>query len=95
MGRKLYVYSKLDTIDSFKSNIVFTTWYETTKEISEGVGDVHTTQMNALSGAQNTFEEIYINDMIVYPNEKQTITDKELRKSHNLCRIFASYFKYS
>lgn len=92
--RKLYIFTKLEAINSFVDKIVLTTWYETTREISEGSGDVYTTQMYALAGAQGTFEEIYIDETIIWPNEKQTITQKELRPAHNLCRIFGSWFRY-
>ena len=94
MGRKLYVFSKKETITPFASNQILHTWYDVTKEIEEGTGDIHTTQIEALCGAQDVFEEIYIDNKIIWPNEKQHITDKELRFGHNLARLVACWYRY-
>ena len=95
MERKLYVYTKENSwSDPPLCSPLRTTWYETTKDISEGSGDVFTTQIAALAGAQGTFKEIYIDGQIIWPNEKQKITNKELRPAHNLARLVACWYRY-
>ena len=94
MGRKLYVFSKKETITPFASNQILNTWYDVTKEIAEGTGDVYTTQITAMAGAQDVFEEVYIDNEIIWPNEKQHITLKEIRFAHNLARLVASWYRY-
>lgn len=94
MGRKMYVYTKKESITNFAANALLGTWYDVTKEIAEGSGDIHTTQILALVGAQSNFEEIYIDNEIIWPNEKQHITAKEIREAHNLSRLVGSWYRY-
>ena len=95
MGRKLYVFTKKETITSFASNFILNSWYDVTKEIVEGTDDVYTTQIEALCGAQDVFEEVYIDNEIIWPNEKQHITNKEIRFAHNLARLVAAWYRYT
>lgn len=94
MGRKLYVYTKKESITNFAANVLLGTWYDVTKEIAEGTGDIHTTQIEALRGAQDVFEEVYIDNEIIWPNEKQNITNKEIRFGHDLSKLVACWYRY-
>jgi hypothetical protein len=48
-----------------------------------------------LCGAQDVFEEVYIDNEIIWPNEKQHITNKEIRFAHNLARLVAAWYRYT
>lgn len=94
MGRKLFVFTKEKTITSYATNFMLNTWYDVTKELVEGQDDVYTTQILALVGAQELFDEIYVDNEIIWPNEKQHITNKELRPEHNLSRLVGCWYRY-
>ena len=94
MGRKLFVFTKKESISSYATNFMLNTWYDVTKELKEGHDDVYTTQILALAGAQELFEEIYIDNEIIWPNEKQHITNKELRPTHNLAKLVGCWYRY-
>lgn len=94
MGRKLFVFTKEKTITSYATNFMLNTWYDVTKELVEGHDDVYTIQILALVGAQEWFEEIYVDNEIIWPNEKQHITNKELRPEHNLSRLVGCWYRY-
>ena len=66
-----------------------------TKELKEGHDDIYTTQILALAGAQELFEEIYVDNEIIWPNEKQHITNKELRPAHNLAKLVGCWYRYT
>lgn len=94
MGRKLFVFTKEKSITSYATNFMLNTWYDVTKELVEGQDDVYTTQILALVGAQELFDEIYVDNEIIWPNEKQHITNKELRPEHNLSRLVGCWYRY-
>ena len=94
MGRKLFVFTKKESISSYATNFMLNTWYDVTKELKEGHDDVYTTQILALAGAQDLFEEIYVDNEIIWPNERQHITNKELRPAHNLAKLVGCWYRY-
>ena len=95
MGRKLFVFTKKELISFYATNFMLNTWYDVTKELKEGHDDVYTTQILALAGAQENFEEIYIDNEIIWPNEKQDITNKELRFTLDLSRLVGCWYRYT
>lgn len=95
MGRKLFVFTKEESITSYATNFMLNTWYDVTKEIKEGHDDVYTTQILALAGAQRLFDEIYVDNEILWPNNKQHITKKELRSTHDLSRLVGCWYRYT
>ena len=58
------------------------------------IGDIYTTNMYALRGAQDNFDEIYLDYVQVWPNEKAEFTKKEIRCGHDLCRLLGAQSEY-
>ena len=92
--RKLYVYTNPDKVTDFIEKMITNYWYDISYKLTETKDDIHTTNMYSLRDAQRFFDEIYIDNIIIWPNEKQNVTNKEIRDGHNLCNIFGSYTAY-
>lgn len=92
--RRLFVFSRKPNDDVLKNHRFINYWHDYTHELYTDYGDVYTTNMYALYGAQDNFDEVYLDYVQVWPNEKAKFTNKELRVGHNLCRILGSYSKY-
>ena len=92
--RRLFVFSRKPDDDVLKNHRFLNYWHEYTHELYTDYSDVYTTNMYALYGAQDSFDEIYLDYVQVWPNEKANFTNKELRIGHNLCKILGAYSKY-
>ncbi len=94
-GRKLFVYTKKELINDDISKLMINTWYDLTKECRLSNRDIYTTNIAVLRDAQSHFEEVYIDNEIIWPNEKQQITKKELRFGHDISRLVASWYRFT
>ena len=92
--RKLYVYTNPDKVTSFIEKTIIHYLHDVSYKLKETKDDIYTTNIYALRGAQALFDEIYIDDVIIWPNEKQKVTNKEIKYGHNLCNIFGCYTAY-
>ena len=93
--RRLFVFSRKPSDDVLKNHKFLNYWLDYTRVLcTEDYDDIYTTNMYALSGAQDRFDEIYLDYVQLWPNEKAKFTKKELRFGHDLCRILGAQSKY-
>lgn len=91
--RRLFVFSRKPNDDVLKNHKFLNYWNDYTREMQTDYTDVYTTNMYALRGAQDKFDEIYLDYVQVWPNEKAEFTEKEIRCAHDLCRLLGAYSK--
>lgn len=92
--KRLFVFSRKPTDDVLKNHKFLNYWNDYTRELYTDYSDIYTTNMYALRGAQDNFDEIYLDYVQVWPNEKVEFTKKEIRCGHDLCRLLGAQSKY-
>lgn len=93
--RRLFVFSRKPSDDVLKNHKFLNYWNDYTHELYTDYSDIYTTNMYALRGAQNNFDEIYLDYVQVWPNKKAEFTKKEIRCGHDLCRLLGAYSRFS
>lgn len=88
--RRLFVFSRKPSDDVLKNHRFLNYWFDYTQELYTDYSDIYTTNMYALRGAQDNFDEIYLDYVQVWPNEKAEFTKKEIRYGHDLCRLLGA-----
>ena len=91
--RKLYVYTKEEYLTDFNKQLLTDFWYDLTRKIVDSTDDIHTTNIYGLYGAQDHFDEIYVDGKQLWPDDKkhEDWGNKELRVGHNLCRLIGAW----
>lgn len=87
--RILKVYTKLNLFKILMHNVSYTEnmYY---KQLKSCKRVITTTCLSALSGAQEFYDIVYVDDVEIYPNNK--ITNKDIRYGHNLFKLEHSWY---